>query len=209
MFDVGMTIRLAAMAAVLATPVGAAGSAAQDWPCAERVVPELNAGMMWEGPELADDAPDWQSDAAVADLVEHLAVRRTSMKAARARIESFARELPPDEKAPKLTLVFHGLLETVNAERKDILRGIARFSREQQQLSDDILQARRELEEALATDAPTPSDDQRRRGLEQTLARQTRIHENRDRSLAFVCEIPMLVDRRLSALARELAAHID
>jgi hypothetical protein len=201
-------ILLAAAVSLAAWPSWAAGTRG-DWPCVQRKVPTLSAGMMWAGPPISEDQADWRKDPEVSPLVERLAVRRTSIEEATRDIEAFAAGLDAAEKADKLTLVFSGVLQKANAERGDILDGIERFTRKQQKLADNIRAKRQELEKALEVANPTEADDEKRRALEEDLNWQTRIHEDRERSLTYVCEIPILLEQRLFTLARELANQIE
>jgi hypothetical protein len=202
------TIVLLVLALAAAGPAAAAGADA-DWPCQQRKVPELSAGLVWAGPQREPGAPGWRSDAAVFALVERLAVRRTSLEAASELIAAFADGLAGAARQEMITLAFFGLLDRVNAERKDVLEGIERYTRKQRRLADEILQTRQQLNAVLAVEAPSSADDERRRELEERLTWQTRIHEERERSLGFVCEIPVLIEQRLFALARELANHLE
>ena len=180
-----------------------------DWPCIQRKVPTLSAGMMWSGPPVTEDLADWRRDVEISGLVERLAVRRTSIEQAIRDIDTFAAGLSDSEKADRLTLVFSGLLDSANAERSDVLGGIERFTRKQRKLADNILAKRQELETVLEIADPTDADDEKRRSLEEQLNWQTRIHEDRERSLTYVCEIPILLEQRLFTLARELADRIN
>lgn len=180
-----------------------------DWPCIQRKVPTLSAGLMWAGPPVTEDLADWRRDVEISGLVERLAVRRTSIEQAIRDIDTFAAGLSDSEKADRLTLVFSGLLDSANAERSDVLGGIERFTRKQRRLADNILAKRQELETVLEIADPTDADDEKRRSLEEQLNWQTRIHEDRERSLTYVCEIPILLEQRLFTLARELADRIN
>ena len=186
-----------------------ADAANADWPCIQRKVPALSAGMMWGGPPMGEGIADWRGDPRISRLVERYSVRRTSIEEAIRDIETFAAGLSDGEKVDKLTLVFTGLLEKANAERQDILDGIERFTRKQRKLADNILVKRQELEKVLLIANPTDADEEKRRSLEEQLNWQTRIHEDRERSLTYVCEIPVLLEQRLFALARELASRIE
>ena len=199
---------LSAAVSLAGWPSWAAGTRG-DWPCVQRKVPTLSVGMMWAGPPITEDIADWRKDAEVSPLVERLAVRRTSIEEAIADIEAFASGLSGAEKADKLTLVFSGVFEKANAERKEIIDGIERFTRKQQKLADNVRAKRQEFEKVLQIENPTEADDEKRRALEEQLNWQTRIHEDRERSLTYVCEIPILLEQRLFELARELANHIE
>jgi len=199
---------LAAAVSLAAWPSWAAGTRG-DWPCVQHKVPTLSAGMMWAGPPITDAHADWRKDAEVSALVERLAVRRTSIEDAIRDIETFAAGLDAAKRADRLTLAFSGVLQKANAERGEILDGIERFTRKQQKLADNIRVKRQELEKALEIANPTEADDEKRRALEEDLNWQTRIHEDRERSLTYVCEIPILLEQRLFTLARELANQIE
>lgn len=199
---------IAAAMAFVPVPAQAAGPDA-DWPCVQRKVPTLSAGMMWAGPPVTDDLPDWRKDTAVSELVGRLAIRRTSLEEAADLIDRFAEELGAEEKAEKLTMVFAGLLERSNIERSDILNGIERYTRKQRRLAENVLTTRHELDAILAVEQPTEADDEKRRSLEEALSWQTRIHEDREKSLTYICEIPVLLEQRLFQLARELANRIE
>jgi hypothetical protein len=194
---------------LLASQPALAAGTQGDWPCVQRKVPTLSAGMMWAGPPITEDIADWREDREVASLVERLAVRRTSLEEAADYIDQFAADLGGEEKAERLAVVFSGLLEKSNTERKDILDGIERFTRKQRRLADNVLAKRQELEKILAMENPTEADDEKRRALEEELSWQTRIHEDRERSLTYICEIPVLLEQRLFSLARELANRIE
>jgi len=200
---------LIAAATALAPAVARATGPDADWPCVQRKVPTLSAGMMWGGPPVTDDLPDWRKDKAVSELVGRLAIRRTSPEEAAGLIDSFAEGLAAEEKAEKLTMVFAGLLERSNLERSDILDGIERYTRKQRRLAEKVLTTRHELDAILAVEKPTEAEDEKRRALEEALNWQTRIHEDREKSLTYICEIPVLLEQRLFQLARELANRIE
>ena len=96
-----------------------------DWPCIQRKVPAISAGMMWVGPEVDEDDRSWQSALPVADLAHRLAQRRTPIEEAEEEIDRFAAESQGERNA-QLTLLFTALLQIVNVERGDIMAGIER-----------------------------------------------------------------------------------
>jgi hypothetical protein len=199
---------IAAAVTLVPAAVRATGPDA-DWPCVQRKVPTLSAGMMWAGPPITEDLPDWRRDTEVSDLVGRLAIRRTSLEEAADLIDRFAEGLGAEDKAEKLTMVFAGLLERSNSERGDILNGIERYTRKQRRLAEKVLTTRHELDAILAVEQPTAAEDEKRRALEEELSWQTRIHEDREKSLTYICEIPVLLEQRLFQLARELANRIE
>ncbi|MEX1206181.1 MAG: hypothetical protein WEB85_13120, partial [Dongiaceae bacterium] len=88
-------LRAAALAALLLLGGGRlAGVAAEedaDWPCVQRRVPEISAGMVWAGPPIGDaDRAAWRADPAIAEIVQRLAARGLAVEAAEAAIAEFA-----------------------------------------------------------------------------------------------------------------------
>ncbi len=59
--------------------------------------------------------------------------------------------------------------------------------------------------------AGTPDGGRRKRidALEKQLLWDTRIFDEREQSLRYVCEAPVLLEQRLFALARAIMAHLE
>ena len=62
-----------------------------DWPCQQRLVPELTAAAYWNGLPL-QGLGDWRADPEVADLVRRLAPRRVTTQEGLSQIASFAQK---------------------------------------------------------------------------------------------------------------------
>jgi hypothetical protein len=175
-----------------------------DWPCIQRKVGELTAAQMWDGPEL-DTAAGWRDDPAIAALAAELAQRRMPLEEAAPRIERFAAEAGRDRDA-KLTALFARVLDRINAERGRLVAGIERYARKQRELADRIkatalaITARRA---GPAASGPSPSE------LEESLHWNTRIYDERQAALAYVCESPVLLEQRAFALAREIRNRLE
>jgi hypothetical protein len=212
------------LAAALAAALGPGAATAQpppadpDWPCIQRLVPELSAGMIWTGPPLDGSAAAWRDDPAVRDLAAELAARRTPLEEAERRIDAFADGLAPAVRSERLTMLFAGVLDTINRERTDIISGIKRFARKQRALSADIVAlnaALREVEGQRGAAATGTQGDAaaeraaRRREIEEQRAWSVRIYDEREGSLTYLCEQPVLLDQRAFALARAIAAHLE
>lgn len=203
--------RLAAVlcAAALLAGLGRTVRAADDWPCTQPKVATLSPGQMWAGPPLDQALAHWQDDPAVAALVPKLVARRTSMDEASQEISRFADAAGAD-KDKRLTLLFAGIFDRINAERSRIIAGIERYARKQKALADRIRQ-----EEAAshgpasraqsATVAGTPAaDDPATR-----LRWDTRIYDERAQALTYVCETPVVLEQRAFALARDIQSHLE
>ncbi len=175
-----------------------------DWPCIQRKVGELTAAQMWDGPAL-DTAAGWRDDPAIATLAAELAQRRMPLEEAASRIEHFAAEAGRDRDA-KLTALFARILERINAERGRLVAGIERYARKQRELAERV----KAPGLAIAAWRAKPSESgPSTPELEERLHWDTRIYDERQAALAYVCESPVLLEQRVFALAREIRSHLD
>ena len=189
-----------ATVALLAAGPMAWSAAAPNWPCVQRKVAEISLAAIWPGPELDAVATTWRDDAAIAELVQRLAVRRTSLADATAAIAEFARG-SGNGRARQLQMVMAGLLETINAERAEVMAGLERFGDGQKQMAELLRMENAKVSELRTAANPNPADVDAR--AEQLLW-NLRIFNERQKSLSAVCEVPVLIEQRLFALAKEI-----
>jgi hypothetical protein len=170
-----------------------------DWPCIQRKVPELSLAAVWNGPDLANAAKTWNGDASVKDLIPRLAARRTPLGNAAKLIADFA----ASASRAQLLDLFAGLFDQLNGERKRILEGIERYGKKQKQLAERIRQAQGEL--------PKWKDDAsgKYEELQGQIEWDTRIFEERRKSLSFVCEVPVLIERRAFDLGHKITEAVQ
>jgi hypothetical protein len=179
-----------------------AASADPDWPCIQRKVPELSLGQIWSGPELPAAARDWSKDEDIPALVTELAARRVPVADAQKQIRDFAGGLPADQARDRMPMLAQGLFDHMNAERSQVISGIARYARKQLELAARLrkeasdVDALRNQPNADASDIAARTD---------RLTWETRIFEERVQSLTYVCEVPTLIEQRLYALAKTIA----
>jgi hypothetical protein len=192
---------------ILAAPAATAAGNDPDWPCVQRKVTEISAGQVWNGPPLDGIGDSWRDDDVVAELARTIASRRTDMAEAKERIAAFA-SAAGAEKNRRLTLLFAGVLATINDERSSIIAGIGRYARRQQGLARKISAQSEELDK-LPKDNATDEQIDRREELLEMQAWDSRIFRERERSLQYVCELPVLLDQRAFALGREVSAELD
>ena len=207
--EMGAAGRLLIIAAAigLASPTAAlaADSRFPDWPCAQIKVPEISVAAVWSGPSIDGAESVWKTDAAIRDLVARLAARRTPLEEAQTEIRNFiaARAADRQEKAK---LIFAGLLVTLNAERSQVMNGIERFSREQSafanRIRDEITELRRMRD---ASDAKESEIEE----LANRIDWDTRIFEERRKTIRYACEVPVLIEQRLFALARTIQESME
>ena len=149
---------------------------------------------MWAGPpieELSDE--DWKQSE-IAALAQKIVARRTSIEEAKQAIESYVASLTGD-KDRRLTALFAAALETVNRERNSIMAGIRRYSRRQQALAKRIEQTTAAFHGLPAEESEAQAA--RRRQLQEQLLWDARIYDEREQSLTYICEQPVLLEQRI------------
>lgn len=171
-----------------------------DWPCQQRLVPQLAAAVYWNGPAL-DGLGDWHADPKIADLVRRLAPRRVSTEEGLAAIDAFARELSGD-RPRRLALAFRGLLEETDRERAALIEQLKQIGRRQRELADLVAQLGAELN-SIPPDA-TGEAAAKRVDLQQRHDFTARNFEEIQHTIRYACETPIELDARLGAWARAL-----
>jgi hypothetical protein len=191
---------------VSATTLVMSASTDADWPCIQRKVPELSLGQIWTGPELPKSAANWSKNTGISTLVQELAIRRLPIGDAQKKIRELAAGMPSDLARVRLTMLVQGLFDHMNAERSQVMSGIARYARKQAEMASLL------REEASKVDAlrATPDTDANEIAMRtDRLTWQIRIFEERAQSLSYVCEVPTLIEQRLYALAKTIAESLD
>ena len=187
---------LAWSAASLAAPLPQGA----DWPCQQRLVPELAAATYWNG-RMPGNLGDWRADAAVAELVRRIAPRRITTEKGLAEIAGFAGNLSGDRRR-RLALAFQGLLDESNRERAHLIEELEEIGRGQRELADLVVRLTTELE-SIPPDA-TGEAAARRDDLQQRHDFTARHFEEIQRTIRYACETPVALDARLGAWARAL-----
>jgi len=176
-----------------------------DWPCQQLKVPEISIASVWTGPAIEPADKEKPADPKLAELVVRLAARRTPMEDARKLIADFvvgSRE----EKQEKAKRLFAALYSTLNAQRDQVMNGIERFSRKQKAMAEDIRQQGRKMREL----QDRPNVDQAQSDeLSSQLLWQTRIFEDRRKTTSYVCDVPVLIEKRLFDLASAIQSDMS
>jgi hypothetical protein len=197
----------ALLAACLFLAVGMSPVAAQeaDWPCVQRLVPELAAGQMWSGPPL--DGPTAGPVPPDLDrLARELIDPALPPERLRERIAAFAAGLPAEARADGLARLFSTALDRINAERADLIAGIKAYAHRQRGLAERIAAENHALDRLHADpSAPAARIDE----LQAARNWDQRIYADRQRSLRLVCEQPVLLEQRAFALARLIQDHLS
>lgn len=169
-----------------------------DWPCVQVRVPEIALGGMWSGPSLDAERKAWREDAAIAELVARIAPRRTPIEEAEKLIADFGKAAGVNRKA-RLTLLFAGVYELMNDERREVVNGLDRFGR---RLKDMAAQARADIDALRETQSKSPSDPLAIQKASEALQWRLRLFDEQRKMIKFVCESPALIEQRLGAVAR-------
>jgi hypothetical protein len=196
---------LAAALASAASQSSAAGrSADPDWPCVQRLVPRLSAGLFWTGPGI-DNTTQWQKEPNVVALVEKITPRKVTADQGKDAIGAFVQGAGED-KPRLLALAFAGLLEETNRQRSELIARIQDFARRQRDLADIASRAGEELSK-IPPDA-TGDDAERRKDLEQRRQYVSLAFQESQRTVRYACEAPVQLESRLGEYARALQAAL-
>jgi hypothetical protein len=176
-----------------------------DWPCNQIKVPEISVAAVWAGPSIDDVGNAWEEDPTVRDLVARLAARRTSLDDAQRAIADFMTG-NATQRPQKAKLIFAGLFAALNHERGEVMNGIERSFRQQRTFADKI---RSETGELRGLQDAADHDQSKVDELANRVDWDTRIFEERRKMISYACEVPVLIEQRLFALARMIQQSIE
>lgn len=179
----------------------AAGPVDPDWPCVQRRQPKLSLAQVWSGPEPDAAINDRSIDSDIKQLSAFLALRRTSMEEAGAAIEKFASTADPTA----LQALFVASFAQIQSSRDRVMAGITRYAHQQEAL-DASIQTQRKTYAALM--AAEPPDFDAIDKAEAEIDWATRIFQDRQQALTYVCETPVILEQRAFALGRLIAAKL-
>lgn len=204
----GRLLTLAAVACLLAMAAPAqaqrAATGPPDWPCVQRLIPELQWSTIWSGPSIDELDGNWWDDGEVGRAVRFASQRETSLEAALDRVEELA-DATLENREERLTYLFAGLFDRIGRERGRTIDAIRRYARGQVVQLEKISQLVDRLEEARSRNGAEPETAQR---LEQEIYWERRVFEDRQASLRALCEQPYLLEERLSRLVRAIQARL-
>ena len=192
---------LTLIAALAAAPALAAQGADPDWPCIQRKQPHLSMGQIWTGPAPDESVAGLARDPGIVALAERLAQRRMPMEEAEAEIAAFAQ----DADDARLTALMQAVFDRIEPQRGALIAGIGRYGRKQVDLARMIEERRAHMAEMEAADSP---DFDAIDAEEKALDWDERIFTERQQSLTYVCETPVILEQRAFALARAIAGHL-
>lgn len=178
-----------------------------DWPCIQRLVPEIAAGVVWPGPPLDGIQTHWATDADAAPLAAKLASRTTPAAVIEQEARALAARFQGQARLEKLGLLFKGALEILDGDRARVIADVQRYARGQRQLAERVAAESKELqamsEAAKALDSAKAADLQAQRDWD------LRVLEDRHKILGQVCEQPVLLEQHAFTLGRIIAAALE
>lgn len=182
-------------------PVVAAGPVDPDWPCIQRRQPALSLAQVWTGPQPGATEEALASSPQIRDLGQRLSLRRLDLTLAEELIQEFAQKAS----GPELTALFTASFTPLQNQRDRVMSGITRYAHSQALLDAKITARRHEFAQAAKSQAPDFDAIDR---MEADLDWMTRIFLDRQQSLTYVCETPVILEQRAFALGRLIAAHL-
>lgn len=187
---------------VLCAGLRIASAQEADWPCVQRLVPTLEPGLVWSGPALQPvDQPRPELQVAARQLTDV----KSTPEDVTAEVKNFAGQQPEAERTEALTRLFALSFDWLNDERASVIRGIHHYATGQKNLADRIVAETRELEKLQAAPAP---DSAKIAEMQSTRDWDMRIYGDRQKSLALVCDQPVLYEQRAFALARIIQGQL-
>jgi hypothetical protein len=202
-------ILAAATVAVVCVPAFAVGGKQDggDWPCPQRKVATLGASdLQWDGQPI-ETGKNWRQDGDIAALVKQLASRRVAQDDAIKSLKTYAEKVPAAERPAKLSIVFAGVLESVNEYRTSVIAGIERFNKRQRGRATEIEDEGIKLSALQKSAEADPKDERANSEYQKALELyewNTRVFEERRQNMPLACEIPPAIDSRMFELVREI-----
>lgn len=172
-----------------------------DWPCIQRLQPNLSLAQVWSGPEPTEAQRQLAHDPAIVQIADRLEQRRLPIDQASAEIADYAKQADNDH----LIALMVALFNRIGPDRSALIEGIGRYGHKQVELGAQIQARRSKMEELQAAEAP---DFDAIDAEETALDWDTRIFTDRQQALTYVCETPVILEQRAFALGRAIAFNL-
>lgn len=179
------------------------------WPCVQRKVEALSVSQVWDGPTI-EGVKGWNQEEGIGPLINKVTSRRVPLAEAEAAIKKFADAQPADKRDERLTLLFAGIFDKMARERRTIMAGIEKYQKAQQERAKGLEKQSSELAdiEKTATESDAASQSALEKAREQFNWAQ-RIFQERQVNIPLACELPVLVEERLYAVAQSIRANMS
>jgi len=195
-----------APAAAAAGKEDAKKSGEAEWPCPQKYVADLSWGSIWAGGDLTPALKSWHDNDKLRDIITLLSDDTTTENEAVKAINDFAGSLDGDKKQ-QLTELFAGLFETLSNQRTSAQAGIKRFFRRQEKVAARVNEIGADMR---ALDKKeVQHDSQEYLDAKTKLAWTNRVFDERQRLLPYMCDVPLIIERRLGTFARAIQGQIE
>lgn len=178
-----------------------------DWPCPQILVPEMAPAVVWAGPSIAGMQDLWYKDAEVASLVRRLTSPDYNLDDADKDIGDFAARQAAEQKDHKLTLVFAGVIQSLNEKRTKELDDIMKYASGQAERANRLSE---DLDEIVRLqDDPSEAAKQRLAVMQGEMEIKQRMFDDREGFIQHLCTRPVVIEQRLGSLAQTIAYYLD
>lgn len=177
-----------------------------DWPCPQKYVAEMSWGAIWTGPSLDEVSKEGSSNPKLWDTVTLLSDDTTSEAEAITAINAYADSVEGDKKK-EMTALFAKVYETMNNQRTSANAGIKRFYQRQQKVADRVNAAGAVLRKL--DDKKVKHDAQEYLDAQTTLAWTSNVFDERQKLVPYMCDVPVIIERRLGTFAHAIMAQIE
>ena len=197
----------AALAAMMAARLGVQETMDPDWPCIQVLVPTISSAVVWDGPSIEGLEARWRDQVGVARLVGHVTQRHVDADQAEQKIDAFAESQTTADRNAALTAVFAVIWEILNEKRQYMIERIKEFTRQQNARANRIGNMLLKLEVISSDSSPASGADIAK--FRQDLVLEVRIFEDREKSIVYLCELPVKIEGKMGALARAISAQLN
>jgi hypothetical protein len=178
-----------------------------DWPCVQGKVETLSVLQVWDGPST-EGKKGWGQDRQLSALITILASRRIPEADAEAALKKYAESVPEAERDEKLTLLFAGLFDKVNMERKSVISGIEKYQKAQRARAEELERQTTEIAKLEREASSNESVANKLQDANEKFNWAQRIFQERQQSLPLACELPTMMEERLFAMSRAIRAQM-
>jgi predicted nucleic acid-binding Zn-ribbon protein len=177
-----------------------------EWPCIQVLIPEVVAGIVWPVEIKASQIGAWRNQQALDVMANRLNDLDEFTDSERQLIAEFAESLPEPSRADSLNKLADGIITLSNQRRQKYISGIKRYTRQQNAIA-------KQIEASLNLLAETEnnidlSSQSSRAEIKETLAWHQRVFDQREHAISSLCDRPVELEEKLSAVLRELAQYL-
>ncbi len=157
---------------------------------------------LWPGLTASNRAASQDEQERLSEVVALVVARRTPLQDAEKQINSYLKG-SGNERAERAQQLFVRAYDKLIAQRSQLISGLERADRRQKEFAAKIRADVAHLRTASGgegTEAPQ---------LTSQVEWETRVFDDRRKAIAYACEVPSEIDRRLAAIAQMLRKAID